>query len=80
MIDQLLKHHKIILIRKLLYNKEVDTFLYKRLPFIGNTSYKVKNILQTEDIKSAFYNPYTLKNSLVSNKLIKKEILENSGV
>ena len=73
MIDQLLKHHKIILIRKLLYNKEVDTFLYKRLPFIGNTSYKVKNILQTENIKSVFYSPYTLKSSMVNNQLIKKK-------
>ena len=84
MIDQILKHHNKNLVRKLIFNvgniREANTFVYKRLPFIGNTSYKIKNILRTENIKTAFYNPYTLKNTLVNNKLIKKDIFQNSGV
>lgn len=53
---------------------------YRKIPFIGSTSFKVANQLKNCDILAAFYNKSTLRNILVNNKIDKKDRLNQSGV
>jgi hypothetical protein len=80
LIDRLYSRKQTFIAQKAIYHtKNKEAIQWRRIPFLGEISLKIKKFLSKANINAAFYNRFTL-NNILNNTKDKIDTLQQSGV